>query len=143
MDNLLHARLDPRARVTFGTPRAQCMVQGVDAETDVVLFVGYHAPAGCHGVLAHTYSGFTSVRVNGVEQSEASGNAIICAAHGVPVGMVTGDDVICAQARELFLSVEVVEVKQAEGFAQEPAPAISAAFSLMSIAVGQFAAGRR
>ena len=118
MDNLLHTALDPRARLIFGSPRAQCMVHGLDESFDVVLFIGYHAPAGCHGVQAHTYSGaFTEVRINGVAQSEASANALIAAAVGVPVGMLAGDDEICAIARELFPQAVVVEVKKAEGFA--------------------------
>lgn len=118
MDNLLQAQLDPRARLIFGSPRAQCMVHGLDETYDVVLFVGYHAPAGCHGVQAHTYSGaFTELRINGVPQSEASANALIAASVGVPVGMLVGDDVICDLARDLFPQAIIVEVKKAEGFA--------------------------
>ena len=56
MDNLLHEQLDPRARLVFGAPKAQCMAQGLNDDTDVALFVGYHAPAGSHGVVAHTFS---------------------------------------------------------------------------------------
>lgn len=118
MDNLLHSSLDPRARVIFGSPRAQCMVHGLDNTFDVVLFVGYHAPAGCHGVQAHTYSGsFTELRINGVPQSEASANALIAASVGVPVGLLVGDDVICDLGRNLFPQAVIVEVKKAEGFA--------------------------
>src|SRR3954471_4436480 len=46
MDNLLHDRLDPRARVLFGAPRASCMVQGISAADNLAVFVGYHAGAG-------------------------------------------------------------------------------------------------
>ena len=64
MDNFLHAELDPRARVLFGSPKLQCMAEGLTAEHDVALFVGYHAPAGGPGVLAHTFSAlFTDVRL--------------------------------------------------------------------------------
>ena len=56
MDNLLHADLDPRARLIFGTPKMQCMAEGLTSDHDVALFVGYHAPAGGPGVLAHTFS---------------------------------------------------------------------------------------
>lgn len=117
MDNLLHSKLDPRARVIFGAPRAQCMVHGLDSTFDTVLFIGYHMPAGCHGVQAHTYSiAFTELRINGTPQSEASANAMIAASVGVPVGMLSGDDLICARARALFPQAVVVEVKTAEGF---------------------------
>src|SRR5688572_3384088 len=45
MDNLLHERLDPRARVVFGAPKAQCMAAGLSSDADVALFIGYHAAA--------------------------------------------------------------------------------------------------
>src|ERR1022692_2879586 len=66
MDNLLHEQLDPRARLIFGKPRGFCMAEGLTEQHDLALFLGYHAPAGARGVLAHTFSShFTGVRVNG------------------------------------------------------------------------------
>src|SRR3954463_9028131 len=56
MDNLLHNHLDPRARLVFGAPRASCMVQGITPDDAMALFIGYHAAAGSHGTLAHTFS---------------------------------------------------------------------------------------
>lgn len=118
MDNLLHELLDPRARLVFGSPKLQCMAEGLTADCDVALFVGYHAPAGGPGVLAHTFSShFTGVRINGVPVSEAEVNALYAASLGVPVGLVTGDDVICALAAERIPGVTVAEVKVAHGFA--------------------------
>ncbi|HXH33665.1 MAG TPA: M55 family metallopeptidase [Plantibacter sp.] len=118
MDNLLHELLDPRARLVFGSPKLQCMAEGLTADCDVALFVGYHAPAGGPGVLAHTFSShFTGVRINGVPVSEAEVNALYAASLGVPVGLVTGDDVICALAAERIPGVAVAEVKVAHGFA--------------------------
>ncbi|UVJ37763.1 M55 family metallopeptidase [Arthrobacter sp. CJ23] len=46
MDNLIHELLDPRAIVVFGSPKAQCMAEGLTADCDVALFIGYHAPRG-------------------------------------------------------------------------------------------------
>ena len=40
MDNLVHADLDPRARVVIGAPRPSCMVQGISRDDDVAVFVG-------------------------------------------------------------------------------------------------------
>lgn len=94
MDNLLHDRLDPRARLVFGAPRASCMVQGITREDTVAVFVGYHAAAGAHGVLAHTFSsGFTQLRVNGQPMSEAEVNGLFAGSLGVPVGVLTGDEI--------------------------------------------------
>ncbi|MCD2106251.1 M55 family metallopeptidase [Rhodococcus erythropolis] len=88
MDNLLHAELDPRTRVLFGSPKLQCMAEGLTAEHDVALFVGYHAPAGGPGVLAHTFSAlFTDVRLDGRTVSESDVNSLYAATHGVPVGL--------------------------------------------------------
>jgi D-amino peptidase len=117
MDNLLHAQLDPRARVVFGAPRPSCMVQGICAGDALAVFVGYHAAAGAPGVLAHTFSSnFTQLRVNGQPMSEAEVNGLYAASLGVPIGVVTGDDEICDVARKAFAGVTAVEVKRATGW---------------------------
>jgi D-amino peptidase len=117
MDNLLHDRLDPRARVVFGAPRASCMVQGITRDDDVAVFVGYHAAAGADGVLAHTFSSnFTELRVNGAPMTEAEVNALYVASYGVPVAVVTGDDQICTTAAKAFAGVATAEVKKANGW---------------------------
>jgi D-amino peptidase len=117
MDNLIHDRLDRRARIVFGAPRPSCMVQGIRAGDAIAIFVGYHAAAGADGVLAHTFSSnFTEVRVNGQPVTEAEVNGLHAASLGVPVGVVTGDDQICAVAAKAFPGVSTVEVKQAHGF---------------------------
>lgn len=118
MDNLLGEQLDPRAEYVVGDPKPLDMVQEVTPQTGVVLFVGYHAGAAdASGVLAHTYSGaaFADVRLNGRPVSEAELNALMAAAVGVPVGLVTGDDVICAVAEKAFPGVVTVPVKTALG----------------------------
>jgi D-amino peptidase len=128
MDNLLHDLIDPRVRMVFGAPRPSCMVQGITADDAMAVFVGYHAAAGAEGVLAHTFSSnFTEVRVNGQPVSEAEVNGLYAAALGVPVGVVTGDDQICAVAAKAFPGVHAVEVKQAHGFSATDTLAPSAA----------------
>ena len=117
MDNLLHDRLDPRARLVFGAPRPSCMVQGITSDDAMAVFVGYHAAAGAEGVLAHTFSSnFTEVRVNGLPVTEAEVNGLYAASLGVPVAVLTGDDQICGVASKAFPGVTAVEVKQAHGF---------------------------
>ena len=118
MDNLLAEQLDPRAEFVVGDPKPFDMVQELTPETGVVLFVGYHAGAADPvGVLGHTYSGggFADVRLNGLSISEAELNALVAATAGVPVGLVTGDDVICALAERTFPGVVTVPVKTALG----------------------------
>lgn len=117
MDNLLHDRLDPRATVLFGGPRASCMAQGVEVGDALAVFVGYHAPAGAHGVLAHTFcTSWSDLRLNGLSVSEAEVNALLCAAVGVPIGVLAGDDEICALATKAFPGIRTVETKAAHGW---------------------------
>ncbi|MGC0416388.1 M55 family metallopeptidase [Embleya sp. AB8] len=118
MDNLIAEDLDPRARMILGSPKAQCMAHGLNRQHAVALFVGYHAAAGKPGVLSHTFSGnFTSVRLNDKSVTEAEVNALMAAQHGVPIGLVTGDNQVCAVARDVFPGVRIAEVKSAEGWA--------------------------
>jgi len=136
MDNLLHDRLDPRARVLFGAPRPSCMVQGISAGDSIAVFVGYHAAAGAPGVLAHTFSSnFTELRVNGEAMTEAEVNGLYAASLGVPVGVVTGDDEICDVARKAFPGVTTVEVKRANGYSSADSLAPEAAGAAIFAAV--------
>ena len=103
MRNLLADLLPRRTRLISGNERPLGMVQGVD-EPDVaaVFFVGYHARAGTpRAVLAHTWNGLVQdVRLNGRSTGEFGLNAWLAAHYGVPVSLVTGDDVAVAQVRE-------------------------------------------
>jgi D-amino peptidase len=136
MDNLLHDRIDPRARILFGTPRPSCMVQGISAADALAVFVGYHAAAGSPGVLAHTFSSnFTQLRVNDQPMTEAEVNGLYASSLGVPVGVVTGDDEICDVARKAFPGAMAVEVKKATGFSSTDSLAPEAARAAIEAAV--------
>ncbi|WP_086709080.1 M55 family metallopeptidase [Streptomyces antimycoticus] len=142
MDNLLHNRLDPRARLVFGAPKAQCMAEGLTDDCAVALFVGYHAPAGAPGVLAHTFSAyFGEVRIDGARVSEAEVNGLYAASLGVPVGLVTGDDVIGAIASDVFAGATVVTVKEAHGFSATDTVAPSVALGLVREGAARAVAG--
>jgi D-amino peptidase len=94
------------------------MMQGFGPEFDVALFLGYHAAAGTEAaVLDHTFAGrlLYDVRVNGESWTEAELNAALAGLDGVPVGMVTGDDKICASVTKRLPGVRTVEVKQGLG----------------------------
>ncbi|GAA3495531.1 M55 family metallopeptidase [Streptomyces prasinosporus] len=101
MRNLLLERLDERAEMLTGRHKALSMVEGVQhGDVDGVAFVGYHAGAGMEGVLAHTFlaNSITGVWLNDVRASEGLLNAHVAAEYGVPVILVTGDDVACEDA---------------------------------------------
>jgi D-amino peptidase len=117
MRNLLFDALDPRAElVRGGWNRPLFTVEGLDETFSAVFLVGYHARAGdARGVLAHTYSSasLASVRINGEPISEAVFAAGLAGQHGVPVALVTGDDVICADTKAHLPHVETAVVKYA------------------------------
>ncbi len=120
MANLLPDELDARAELLHGSPSPLSMMEGIEeSDFEVALFVGYHAGAGIQeAVLAHTYSGasFADVRLDGHSVTEAELNALVAGAHGVPVGLVTGDDRICSVAAERFPGVRTAAVKAGRGF---------------------------
>ncbi|GHA42512.1 peptide ABC transporter substrate-binding protein [Streptomyces tauricus] len=101
MRNLLLEQLDDRAQMLTGRHKSLSMVEGVQhGDVDGIAFVGYHGGAGMEGVLAHTYlaNSITGVWVDGERASEGLLNARVVAEYGVPVVLVTGDDVTCEDA---------------------------------------------
>ncbi|MFH8885616.1 M55 family metallopeptidase [Streptomyces californicus] len=128
--NLLPERLDRRARLVRGKPRALNMLAGLDGATDAALFVGYHVRAGeGPGVLAHTMNGEIldvrvtarapgdDVRATGRSLGEIGLNAAMAGHHGVPVVLLSGDDAACAEASGLLPGTVTVPVKEALGMA--------------------------
>jgi D-amino peptidase len=115
MRNLLLDELDPVAEAVVGSPKPLTQMEGIGGQFDVVFFVGYHARMGSSGVLSHTISGsaVANIWVNDVLMGETGLNAVLAGHFGVPVGLVTGDQCVCAEARELLGDVVTVEVKQA------------------------------
>ncbi|GAA3082530.1 M55 family metallopeptidase [Streptomyces roseofulvus] len=101
MRNLLLERLDDRVQMLTGRHKSLSMVEGVQhGDVDGIAFVGYHTGAGAEGVLAHTYlaNSITGVWLNGLRASEGVLNAHVVAEYGVPVVLVTGDDLTCEDA---------------------------------------------
>jgi len=112
--NLLLDELDRRVVAIIGTHKIFGMMEGIDSGVDAVAFVGYHAGAGQQGVLSHTYLGQTvlGVRINGSPASEGRMNALLAAEFGVPVVLVTGDDLTCADAAGWAPGAQLVAVKE-------------------------------
>ncbi|MEU5325161.1 M55 family metallopeptidase [Streptomyces parvus] len=117
--NLLPERLDRRARLVRGKPRALNMLAGLDEETDAALFVGYHVRAGeGPGVLAHTMNGeILDVRVAGRSLGETGLNTAMAGHLGVPVVLLSGDGAACAEMADLVPGTVTVAVKEALGMA--------------------------
>jgi D-amino peptidase len=112
--NILLEDLDTRARLLTGRHKPLSMMQGIDSGMDGVVFLGYHAAAGLDGVLSHTYlpNQITGVWLDGVRASEGRLNAALAAEYGVPVLLVTGDDLTCVDAGEYDPDARTVAVKE-------------------------------
>jgi D-amino peptidase len=112
--NLLLEDLDERARMLTGRHKPLSMMQGIDSGLAGVVFLGYHAGAGVDGVLAHTYlaNSITGVWLDGVPASEGRLNAALAVEHGVPVLLVTGDDLTCDDAADYAPGAQRMAVKE-------------------------------
>lgn len=117
MTNLLPELVHPRAELILGKPKPMNMACGLDAGFDLFCMLGHHSRAGGGGVLAHTTNGFAfaEIRVNGTPMGEPAIYGLHAAALGVPVGLISGDDVTRAENLERFPQARFVVVKQALG----------------------------
>lgn len=115
--NLLLDELDERAEMVTGKPRYLSMMAGVEQACDAVFMVGYHARAQAVGVLAHTINSFAFRRVvvNGMELGEAGLYGALAGEFGVPVALLSGDDVFLAETQSLFPGAVSVQTKRAQG----------------------------
>src|SRR5256885_3796182 len=104
-----------QARPLAGRHKPLYMMQGLDASADVVFMVGYHGSiSGESSVLSHTYnpSVISHVTLNGSRVGESGINALVALAHGVPVGLITGDQHTAAEADPFLACAERVAVKE-------------------------------
>jgi D-amino peptidase len=118
MRNLLADELHPAAELVSGGPKRLSMVEGIDQGFDAAMFVGYHAQAGTRdAVIDHTYtSRVYQARINQKPVGELALNAAMAGCYGVPVALVSGDQALAAEAREVLGPVvETVIVKQGVG----------------------------
>ena len=118
MRNLLAEDLHPAAELLSGGPKFRSMMEGIDDGFDAAMFIGYHARSGTpRAIIDHTYTDRVhEARLNGKPVGELAINAVLAGAHDVPIAMVSGDQALAAEARDLFgEAVETVVVKQAVG----------------------------
>ncbi len=117
--NLLLEKLPQDVTVVRSWPRPLMMMEGIDESFDAAIFIGYHSSTGNReGVRAHTLSSgrLANISLNGIPVPEAGINAAIAGHFGVPVIMISGDDVIVEEARSLLHDIEGAVVKWAYGF---------------------------
>ncbi len=144
--NLLPEDLDPRVRLISHSFKRHGMMEGLDSTYDAVIFVGYHAKAGTpRGVFAHTGSGvLRDLQINGLSVGEGGMNALFARWYGVPVVMVTGDDVAVEEQRATVPNVRGVVVKRAiNSRAVELRPLVETRREIQEAAKSAVAAARR
>ncbi|RLE80918.1 MAG: aminopeptidase [Thermoprotei archaeon] len=115
--NIMLEELHEEAKLVHGVPRTFSLV-GLDRGVDVVFLIGYHAMAGTpRAVLDHTMSSLAihDVYLNGVKVGEIGLMAAIAGYYDVPVGLVTGCEKACEEARKLLGDVEFVVTKRGYG----------------------------
>jgi D-amino peptidase len=113
--NLLPEDVHPSARLISHSFKRYGMLEGLDETFDAALFIGYHAKADSpRGLFAHTGSGVVrDLQINGRSVGEGGMNAALAAWYGVPVVMVSGDDVAVAEVKESVPSIHGIVVKRA------------------------------
>ncbi len=96
MRNLDPAALAHGASYVSGRHKQLYMMQDLDGSFDVIFLVGYHGSiSGPASTLSHTYNPdvFAAARLDGREVGESGINALVADHYGIPVGLVTGDEV--------------------------------------------------
>ena len=114
--HLSPSEIHPQAKLVHGQygPRFPYL----DESIDVMFIIAYHARAGTKwAVLEHTGSSTTTFRivVNGQEVGEVGMDAAVAGDARVPVVLLTGDEKVCAEAKELLGDIEAVTVKYGIG----------------------------
>jgi len=118
-ESLLIDKFPRDVRIVRSWPRRGGMMGGLDSSFDAAIMIGYHASASSPaGVRAHTYSSatFTRVALNGQDASEGEIGAAQAGELGVPVVLISGDNVATAELKQRIPNIGTVETKQALSF---------------------------
>jgi D-amino peptidase len=115
MINLDPAALHGRASYLAGRHKPLYMMQGLDARTDAIFLIGYHGSiSGAPSAMSHTYNPevFSGARVNGTWVGESGINALVALHHGVPIALVSGDQVTREETLPYGPDAEYAVVKE-------------------------------
>ena len=115
MQNLRPDGLAGNARYLSGRHKPLYMMQGLDESFDAIFFVSYHGSMSSPAPLSHTYNprAIAEVSLNGTVVGESGVNALVALAVGVPIVLITGDDVTVREAQLVSPGVHGAVVKTA------------------------------
>src|SRR5207245_782905 len=125
--DLLVDKMDPHAQFDFFDRDFDPYDTGIDGSVDAIVCIGMHARANTDGFEAHTVTDRISYRINGVDFTETHIVALSAARWGIPVIMVSGDNLLGEQLKPDFPELEYAVVKTAKSRAlAEPLPSAEA-----------------
>jgi D-amino peptidase len=113
--DILLDKMDKRATFEWRDQPFDPYREVPDKRFQAIVCIGMHARANTPGFLAHTYTIHPSFRVNGLDITETEIIAHSAARFGIPVIMVSGDDVLQKQIAERFPLATYGLVKTAKG----------------------------
>lgn len=115
MTNIFIEDIDEDVNLISGNKKLLGMMEGIDETFDGVFLIGYHGRHNTSGVLAHSYNGsvVSEIMINGQVVGEFEFNSLVAGYFGVPVVMVSGDDVLTLQAKFFNENIEAIQVKKA------------------------------
>ena len=118
MDNIYASQIDKRAQIiiSHGAYKEYGMMEGFDETFDGICFVGYHCKSNTPGVMSHTIWGsmISKIVLDGQELGESGLNARLAWEYGVPIVLVSGDNLLKEQLKEeLVPGYAYVETKKA------------------------------
>lgn len=99
-------------------PHPFMMMQEIDSSFDASIMIGYHSGAGFNtNPLAHTMNceNIDYIKINGITVSEFILNAYTSSYVNVPVVFVSGDEGLCAQAKEYDSRIGTAAVNKGIG----------------------------
>ncbi len=127
--SILADRMPEGASLVRSWPRPLLMMQGIEVGDYIgAMLIGYHAGAAdSAGTMSHTMSSrdIRSLKINGREADEAFISAATAGQFGVPLLMISGDDVFIGKNGPVLAPVEHVVTKRSLGMfsAMSPSPA--------------------
>ena len=115
MRNLRPDALAGNARYLSGRHKPLYMMQGLDDSFDAIFFISYHGSMSSRSALSHTYNprAIAEVSLNGTVVGESGINALVARAFGVPIVLVTGDEITAAEAQKVSPGIHTAVVKRA------------------------------
>lgn len=115
--NILIESLNNKAQLITGSSRKGAMMEGLDSSFDAVILIGYHPRMNLSGVLSHSFHGgvISNIKINSKDVGEFYMNACVAGHFNVPVVLVSGDNILEEEVKEVNSAIETVVVKTSYG----------------------------